>query len=151
MSATHTWLGRLTLQALSRFLNTGKLKTALARVVWGGLTAVVLVACAGCMTSEVVCRAKGKRVKVAGTDLLVAHENYHPDGEPHCAYYFWLPLSVPADVATSPIQAILIGSAYLFSTPDPSVTDDKGAQPSRSSEPGDGALVDNRGSVAPGR
>jgi len=72
------------------------------------------------MTSEVVCRAKGKPVTVAGTDLLGAHSNYHPDGEPHPGYYYWLPLSVPADVATSPLQAVLIGSAYLFSTPDPS-------------------------------
>ena len=58
--------------------------------------AVLLFSSNGCMTYSAVQEAKGKWNGVIG----------HQPSEPHPACYALVPLTVPLDVATSPIQLI---------------------------------------------
>jgi hypothetical protein len=58
----------------------------------------------GCMTYSSVQDAKGhpeKAMWIVGT-----HPSPNPDSKPQPAYYALLPLTVPADIATSPFQLI---------------------------------------------
>ena len=64
------------------------------------LLVMLVLSSSGCMTYSSVQRANGKDNVVTG---------HHPT-EPQAAYYALLPLSVPTDIATSPIQLVL----YLF-------------------------------------
>ena len=61
----------------------------------------------GCMTYSSVQRAKGADNVVTG---------HHPT-EPQPGYYALLPVSVPADIATSPIQLVLYLFVWSSSTP----------------------------------
>jgi hypothetical protein len=56
----------------------------------------LLVSSNGCMTYSTVQRAKGDYNVVTG----------HKPDEPHSGYYALIPLTVPLDAATSPIQLI---------------------------------------------
>ena len=57
----------------------------------------LLMSSSGCMTYSTVQRAKGEHNVITG----------HSATEPHPGYYALLPLAVPADIATSPIQLLL--------------------------------------------
>jgi hypothetical protein len=61
----------------------------------------------GCMTYSSVQRARGEHNVVTG----------HSPTEPHPGYYALLPLAVPADIATSPIQLLLYVLLGSSSTP----------------------------------
>lgn len=61
-----------------------------------------LVSTSGCITYSTVKRAKGEENSVVG----------RPAGEPQPGCYALLPLTVPADVATSPFQLILFLLAH---------------------------------------
>jgi hypothetical protein len=62
---------------------------------WLSLFAI-LMSTDGCMTYSTVQRAKGNYNVVTG----------HKPDEPHPAYYALVPVTVPLDIATSPIQLI---------------------------------------------
>ena len=62
----------------------------------------LLVSTNGCMTYSTVKRARGEENPVMG----------RPAGEPQPGYYALLPLTVPADIVTSPFQLILIALVY---------------------------------------
>jgi hypothetical protein len=55
------------------------------------------------LTSEAVSHAKGKL-----NPVMEMNDSYQPDGKSHPAYYAWLPLTVPADVALSPFYGITL-------------------------------------------
>jgi len=61
----------------------------------------------GCITYSSVQRAKGERNLVTG---------HHPR-EPHPGYYALLPLTVPADIATSPFQLLVYVLLSSSNTP----------------------------------
>jgi hypothetical protein len=61
----------------------------------------VLVTTSGCMTYSAVQRGKGQLNVITGDN---------PD-EPRPAYYALLPLAVPLDIATSPIQLLIYALA----------------------------------------
>ena len=67
----------------------------------------LLVSANGCMSYSAVQRAKGQHNVVTG----------HSPTEPHQSYYALLPLTVPADVATSPFQLIIYVAFHSSSTP----------------------------------
>ena len=64
---------------------------------------VLLLTLNGCMTNSAVDRAKGtsSRGYPSGTGETI---HYQMHVQPHPAYYALLPLTIPADVATSPFQ-----------------------------------------------
>ncbi len=51
----------------------------------------------GCMTHHAIKRAKGEQDGYTGS----------PASEPNSGYYALLPLTIPADIATSPLQLLL--------------------------------------------
>jgi len=61
----------------------------------------------GCMTYSAVKRAKGEQNGVMGW----------PAKEPQPGYYALVPLTVPADIATSPFQLIIYVAFSMSSTP----------------------------------
>ena len=61
----------------------------------------------GCMTYSAVQRAKGEHNVVTGDSPT----------EPHPGYYALVPLTVPADVVTSPFQFIIYVALRGSSTP----------------------------------
>ena len=67
------------------------------------LLIALLVSSNGCMTYNAVQHAKGEQPDVS---LSLGGYEKAPDGKPHPAYYAWLLLSIPADIATAPIQGI---------------------------------------------
>jgi protein-S-isoprenylcysteine O-methyltransferase Ste14 len=75
------------------------------KTVGGILFFAFLMSSSGCMTYSSVQRAKGEHNVVTG----------HYPTEQHPGYYALLPLTVPADIATSPIQLllyVLLGSSH---------------------------------------
>ena len=62
----------------------------------------LLVSTNGCITYSTVKRAKGEENPVLG----------RPASEPQPGYYALVPLTVPADIVTSPFQLILYVLAY---------------------------------------
>lgn len=72
-----------------------------------------LIGLNGCMTSTALHRAKGQKTYLPGMDVEMDH-SFQADGKPHPGYYYLLPLTVPADVATAPIQAVCFGGAYIY-------------------------------------
>ena len=68
---------------------------------------MLLVSTNGCMTYSAVQRAKGEHNNVTG----------HSPVEPHPAYYALVPLTVPADIVTSPFQLIIYVALRSSSAP----------------------------------
>ena len=71
------------------------------------LLLALLASSNGCMTYTAVQRAKGKDNVVTG---------HHPT-EPQPGHYALLPLTVPADIVTSPIQLIVYIALRASGTP----------------------------------
>ena len=69
--------------------------------------AATLAGMNGCMTYSSVQRAKGEHNVVTG----------HSPTEAHRGYYALLPLTVPADIVTSPIQLLLYVLLASSNTP----------------------------------
>jgi hypothetical protein len=67
------------------------------------LLSVILVSTCGCMTYSTVQRAKGESNAVTGNE----------PAEPHPWNYALVPLTVPLDVATSPVQLAAVAWLYL--------------------------------------
>ena len=65
------------------------------------LLVALLIGSNGCMTYSAVQKGKGQYNVVTGDN----------PSEPHLAYYALLPLTVPLDVATSPIQLLIYALA----------------------------------------
>jgi hypothetical protein len=70
------------------------------RIVSTSLLIALLISSSGCMTYSAIQEAKGKENTVTG----------HDPEKPHPACYALVPLTVPADIATSPVQLMV----YLF-------------------------------------
>jgi len=66
------------------------------------LLIVLLVSSNGCMTSCTVKRAKGEQIGWSDA----------PDEKKHPAYYCFIPLTVPLDIATSPIQIFFLPEIF---------------------------------------
>jgi hypothetical protein len=67
----------------------------------------LLVGSNGCMTQSAIKYAKGHPEKAwINNSFGYANLPTDPKSKPHPAYYVLLPLSAPADVATSPFQLI---------------------------------------------
>ncbi len=66
---------------------------------------VLLASVSGCITSNTVDRAKG-RVHTNSTGEVIVDE------KPEAGYYWLVPLTVPADIATSPFQLVFIWIPY---------------------------------------
>jgi hypothetical protein len=63
------------------------------------LLITLLLSTNGCLTYSTVQKAEGSPGRFPADD---------PRSQPHGGYYALLPLTVPVDVATSPIQGILL-------------------------------------------
>ena len=72
------------------------------KTIYTSLLLALLVSTNGCMTYSAVKRAKGEQNGVMGW----------PASEPQSGYYALVPLTVPADIATSPFQLIVIVLLY---------------------------------------
>jgi len=68
--------------------------------------------CCGCMSTKVVQKARGPETWHKKDDGKNASE--HNDTKP--AYYCLLPLTVPLDMVTSPIQAVMIFEASAMNS-----------------------------------
>jgi|GEM_PF-6353942 len=77
------------------------------KTCYATLFLALLVCSNGCMTYSSLQRAKGEHNVVTG----------HTPTEPQPGYYALLPLAVPADIATSPIQLIVYVLLRSSSTP----------------------------------
>ncbi len=66
------------------------------KTIIGLLLIALLLSTNGCMTNATVQRAKGQQLYWSDA----------PDNTPHPAYYAFLPLTIPLDIATCPIQGI---------------------------------------------
>ena len=73
------------------------------RIISMFLLVVLLISSSGCMTYSAVQEAIGKDNSVTG----------HQPEEPHPGCFALLPLTVPADIATSPVQLIIYVALYL--------------------------------------
>ena len=75
------------------------------------LLIALLVSSNGCMSYSAVQDAKGHQDKT----MWLGREptSGASDNKSHPGYYFLLPLTIPGDIVTSPIQAIVFGFAYL--------------------------------------
>jgi hypothetical protein len=76
---------------------------------------MLLVGSNGCMTYSLAQVAQGHPEKsyfskpIANDPKPIANDNM-----PHPVYYCWLPLTIPADIVTSPIQLIVFAGGYVF-------------------------------------
>ena len=82
------------------------------------LIALMLIALlfgsSGCMTYNTVQCAKGHPENAMWFSFGGEESNSKPDDKPHPAYYALLPLTVPLDIATSPIQLLTFGVLLAF-------------------------------------
>jgi hypothetical protein len=74
------------------------------KIITSLLLIALLVSSNGCMTYDAIQHAKGQPAPYFAFGNDDVQKNI--DGKPHPAYYAWLPLSIPADIATAPIQGI---------------------------------------------
>lgn len=66
----------------------------------GFLAIVLLVSLDGCMTYSAAQEAKGRHDKAH----WIGQSSFDHDDTNHPSYYLLMPLTVPADVATAPLQ-----------------------------------------------
>ena len=83
------------------------MQDATMKTIVGLLLIALLVSTNGCVTHATVERAKGHQLYWSDA----------PDNTPHPAYYGFLPLTIPLDIATCPIQAI-----FWVATSSPTAT-----------------------------
>jgi len=74
------------------------IKTACSRILAVAASVTLVITQNGCMTYGAIQHAKGK------PGVFDSDKNTKPDGKPHPEYYRLLPLTVPADIVTSPFQ-----------------------------------------------
>jgi hypothetical protein len=86
------------------------MKIVYLRTLTSLLLATLIIGTNGCMTQGAIKYAQGHPDQ-AWIKTLSNSPISKSDYKPHPAYYVLLPLSVPADVATSPFQ--LIGFGYF--------------------------------------
>ena len=72
------------------------------KVLIGTMFIALLVSANGCMTYSTVQEAQGHPENAVWIGKNQPRPN--PDNKPHPAYYLLTPLTVPADIATSPFQ-----------------------------------------------
>jgi hypothetical protein len=91
------------------------MKTIKSKTLFSLTLLTLLASLNGCMTQSAIKYAQGQ-----------SHEAWINNGfgsgyiggdqpKPNPCYYFLLPVSIPADIATSPFQLIGLGLACLFS------------------------------------
>jgi hypothetical protein len=79
------------------------------RNVWLILISALLISVSGCMTGTTIDHARG----AWQGPYFMGSESVDKDGkpvqtqDPNSAYYCLLPLTIPADIVTSPIQLVL--------------------------------------------
>lgn len=83
------------------------MKQIIPKILWSILLFTLLVFAGGCMTGNAVAHAKGEERTWLGT-RVVTRDGRPPDGKPHPGYYWLLPVTIPADVATAPIQILWV-------------------------------------------
>jgi hypothetical protein len=87
-----------------------KVKTICSKIIGSLLLISLIVSSNGCLTYNTVEHAQGT---ATGSFFLptksvdVNGDTVHT-GKPHPAYYAFLPLTIPTDIVTSPIQGIFI-------------------------------------------
>ena len=69
----------------------------------------LLVGANGCMSYSAIRDARGEQEKAQWLG-----EGKSSDNKSHPAHYAWLPLTVPADIATLPFQGFYFGFGYYM-------------------------------------
>ena len=81
------------------------------KIIISLLLITLLVSSNGCMSYSAVQDAKGHQDKTMW--IWRGQTSGDSDNKSRPAYYLLLPVTIPADIVTSPIQAIVFGFAYL--------------------------------------
>ena len=90
------------------------MKTLKPKTLFSVMLITLLAGLNGCMTQSTVKYAQGQPNEAWINNGFGSGYIGGGPQKPKPYYYFLLPLSIPADIATSPIQAIGYGLAYLF-------------------------------------
>lgn len=72
------------------------------------LLVALLLSTNGCMTYDAIEHTQGRPCKLGYFSFGVGDEQKNIDGKPHPEYWALLPLSIPADIAFSPLEIIFI-------------------------------------------
>ena len=88
------------------------MKNLNSKILAGPILLALLIGSNGCMTQSTIQYAQGHPAE-AWINNMYGYKYKeplieYPEPKPDSAYYCWLPLSVPVDVVTSPIQLIVI-------------------------------------------
>jgi hypothetical protein len=92
-----------------------KMKKLYSKIIVSILLAALLVSSNGCMTQSAIKYAEGQSHQAWINNGFGSGYIGGDQPKPNPCYYFLLPLTIPADIVTSPFQLLGLGLASLFS------------------------------------
>jgi hypothetical protein len=90
------------------------MKSIHSKIISLFLLFALLVSSNGCMTQSAVKCAEGKSHEAWINNGFGSGYIGGDEPKPNPCYYLLLPLTIPADIVTSPFQLIGLGLAYVF-------------------------------------